>query len=128
MELKDRLASFMPIRVILYRYEDAWVGLTEEHSSMSFSPTRVRVWHSGQIESIIGPIQCHGLWMADLEASKLDGAVILDPFDPECPIDIDWEFWLKAMTHQRIRQYDSRNVPFQLNNHIFTLKDPRDLH
>lgn len=112
--IKSTLKKFMPIRIILRTTDQGLVGVTEESFSMSTSKSDVRIWWSGDSFSILGKATINGIEDSNFNAKP--GDHIFDPFDPLCPVEIDWTSWLVATT-----KYSKRNAPFKIK--VFEIEE-----
>ncbi len=112
-EQKARFDKLLPLRVILRISEDGEhvEGLIENSFSMDWSKDRVLLLWSGAAHSNIGTthtIEAQQDAEALCQGPLCKDALILDPLDPECPIDVDFEFWMRAKN-----KFNFRNPPFK---------------
>lgn len=113
MEVPEELARFLPIRLVFRRdAEGRLLGLTEESWNMNRSRERVRVWWSGKAYSIFGEHTINGV--DDSLYNCKYGDFVVDPLAEDSPVEVNWQYWLTAMTAGERRKYDSRNAPFSV--------------
>lgn len=100
------LEPYKPMRVVLSEDADGQLcGLVENSFSIDWKPSHAKIFWSGKAYSIIGEHQLDGIKDAKYNA-KTKGWV-MDPFDPLCPIEVDWVSWLTAES-----KWAKRNAPF----------------
>lgn len=107
------LERFLPIRIVLREEDGRLFGLTEESFSLSTSPERVQIYWSGKAYSILGEHNIDGVEDAQHNANHR-GDTVYDPLSDDCPVEINWSYWLTAMAAGSKRKYDARNAPFKL--------------
>lgn len=107
--LKYDLSRFLPIRIVLREQDGKIKGLVENSFSMDLSDTRVRIWWSGKAYSFLGEHHLNGIDDANHNAKA--GDLIIDPLSDDCPVEIDWDSWVKA-----IGKYEKRNAPFRVKD------------
>lgn len=104
--LKYGLSRYLPIRIILRKVDNGELhGLCEDSFSIGTSGSFVRIWWSGKAYSILGEHNVSGI--DDAKDNAKQGDLILDPLSDDCPVEIDWDRWLKSTT-----KYYKRNAPF----------------
>ncbi len=108
--LKYNLSRFLPLRIVLNNKNGKITGVTEESFSMETSERHVRIWWSGKSYSMLGERVLNAIDDAAFNARHPDDYAI-DPFHPDCPVDIDWDSWVNAST-----KYDGRNAKFKLRD------------
>lgn len=107
-EIQDKLARFLPIRVILRLENNVIEGKTEESFSMGWESAHVCIFWSGDAFSDFGTIKMDGVkWAAENFKSSKFTDFIIDPLAADSPIEIDWSAWLAAT-----RKHAKRNAPF----------------
>ncbi len=93
-------------------------GLIEHSFSMDWSGERARMWWSGKAISILGEHTLDGLKDAEKQRDYYSlrnpdwRFEIIDSLDPDSPIEIDRERWLRAMYDGG--KFDSRNASFKM--------------
>lgn len=111
-EQRERFERMLPIRVVL-RINDQWEieGLVEHSFSMGWSNSRVNVRWSGTAHSNLGTTHMIDAVEDTADAEIRDGGIVVDPLDPNSPIEVDWAFWMEAQ-----RKFDFRNPPFKVKD------------
>jgi len=110
-EARD-LEQFKPIRISLVRDpEGRWLGVVEHSMAMGTDRERVNIWWSGEAYSILGKHVLNAIDDTRNNPSTLNGE-IFDPFDPACPVEINWSYWLRALREEKRGKFDKRNAPF----------------
>lgn len=110
--LKYNLSKYFPIRIVLSEDEARQIkGLCEDSFSMSYSDYNVRIWWSGKAYSLLGEHTVNGI--ADAEHNAGQGDKILDPFSVDCPVEIDWDYWIKSTD-----KYSQRNAKFKMRKGV----------
>jgi hypothetical protein len=112
-EIQDKLARFLPIRVILRLENNVIEGKTEESFSMGWESAHVCIFWSGDAYSILGTIRMDGVkWALENFKNNKFADFIIDPLADDSPIEIDWSAWLTAT-----RKHAKRNAPFTVKSH-----------
>jgi hypothetical protein len=108
--LSERLQELAPIyAVFTVNKEGEIFGLVEESFSMSLSKERANIFWSGKAYSNLGTTHVlDGKKWAE-ENCRQQGYFMLDLLSQDCPIEIDFEGWLKAET-----KYYKRNAKFKV--------------
>jgi hypothetical protein len=118
-EQRKELELMRPIRVVVRikwannvrPYNPTLVAMTEESFSMGWEERRVNIFWSS-INRPGATIKIDGERGAKANMGPDAEAMIFDPLDEECPIQINWEAWFAAQTAVPFRKYDARNAPF----------------
>lgn len=105
--LKYDLSRFLPIRIVLREQDGKIKGLIENSFSMDFSDSRVRIWWSGKAYSFLGEHHLNGI--DDATHNTKNGDIIVDPLSDDCPVEINWDAWVKSTG-----KYEKRNAPFKM--------------
>lgn len=117
-EIKAKLERFLPLAVVL-RYDDMDIEGRIEHSfSIDWADNRIRIWWSGKAYSMLGEHTINGpedgKYNMDLNNPK---EFLFDALDPELPIEINWEQWIKNMEQKPGDKFAKRNAPFTVKPH-----------
>lgn len=106
----ERLKELAPIyAVFTVNKEGEIFGLVEESFSMSLSKDRANMFWSGKAYSNFGTTHVlDGKKWAE-ENCRKNGYFMLDLLDENCPVEIDFEGWLKAES-----KYNKRNAKFKV--------------
>ena len=111
--LKNDLSRFLPIRIILRKHNDKFVGVVEEAFSINVSGKFDRIWWSGNGYTQFGNnYEVDGIKDAERNAFNEDD-IIFDPLSDECPVEIDWKSW-KASKIAVNSIFTTRNAPFKI--------------
>ena len=111
-----------PLWVVLRQApgENGWHGLVENSFTMEWNSDRVCIFWTGIAYSILGEHCINGQDSAREQVeyyTKKHPDCKIQAFDaqsPECPIEIDWDYWWEAMQAGARRKYDSRNAKFKI--------------
>lgn len=115
-DIKNELARFLPIAVVLQIKNDQITGRIEESFSMGWSPSDVRIWWSGKAYSFLGEHLLNGMTDAKHNMSAADSSqFVFDALSDDCPIEVDWSKWLTALKSGD--KFSSRNAPFKTKPH-----------
>lgn len=109
-ELQDKLARYLPIRMVVRVEEGKVQGRVEHSFSMDWDDGRVNVFWSGKAYSILGEHQLDGVKWANDNVNKQkfnEFEFVIDPLADDSPIDVDWETWLAATD-----KFSKRNAKF----------------
>lgn len=107
MDTAEKLERFLPLRVVLRKEGESLKGIVEHSFSMDTSDQYVRIWWSGKAYSMMGEHQLDA--NDDAKHNARPGDLVLNPLDKDCPIEIDWEFWLTCSN-----KFQKRNGRFRM--------------
>ena len=105
-DFDQEIAKLKPLAVVLR--EDGQ-GMVEYSFAMGWMKDRANVFWSGTAYSILGEHKLDGPADARYNADKMGGRV-WDPFDPECPVQVDLRGWMAAFKNSKRYKFDRRNA------------------
>lgn len=116
-EQQELLQRFLPIRISIRPTPDGkYEGVVEHSFGMEWHRERVNIWWSGKAYSMLGEHLLDAVEETKGNTSTLGGE-IWDPLDAACPVEVNFAYWLAAITgSQKRSRYDKRNAPFAVRD------------